>query len=166
VDDCRDLIPEGMHQRGLDNKIMRNRQLESYKGLKWKGELLELLYELARITGSSQKDAAWIKIRKRWDSRPAGTQGNKAITAGDVKHAIEYFRNQDGGEGESSSQRHTATRNISGMKWKAMQVRTEVKSMRKQKKACAPTMDKTWVKREARFCRTRSSRFFLLQKSL
>jgi hypothetical protein len=49
---------------------------------------------LARITGSLQRDEAWAKIREKWNGRSTGKNGNKAMTVGDVKFAIEFFRSQ------------------------------------------------------------------------
>ncbi|KAG9187099.1 hypothetical protein G6011_04970 [Alternaria panax] len=99
VTDCRALIPEDMLQRGANGKVAYNRELENYQTTR-KGEILELLYELAQMTGLSQKDAAWAKIRDKWDERPWGKDGYKAITVSDVKYAIHYFQCQGGGGAE------------------------------------------------------------------
>lgn len=80
-------------------------------GSKRKGEALELLYELAMMTGVSRRDEAWAKIKENFKSRKATTGEHKALTTGDVKFALGYFRNlpQDKGEpsdtvsGETSS---------------------------------------------------------------
>jgi hypothetical protein len=106
VNDCRDLIPEKMFQRATGGAVMRGRLLENYQGMP-KGRLLELLYELAQMSGKSRKKAAWTRIEERWEMRAAGKNGNKAFTAGDVKYAIGYFqfenlRRRGEGGGESS----------------------------------------------------------------
>ena len=107
INDCRDLIPKKMFQRATGGTVMRGRLLENYQGMP-KGRLLELLYELARMSGKSRKKAVWTRIEERWEMGAAGKNGNKAITAGDVKYAIEYFeieilRRQGKGGGESST---------------------------------------------------------------
>ncbi|RYO35971.1 hypothetical protein AA0113_g11486 [Alternaria arborescens] len=93
VDDCKDLIPDDMFERAPNRKPKRGGRLENFRG-SYKGELLEQLYKLARITGSLQRDEAWAKIRDKWNARSAGKNGNKAMTVGDVKFAIEFFRSQ------------------------------------------------------------------------
>lgn len=93
VDDCKDLIPDDMFERAPNRKPKRGGRLENFRG-SYKGELLEQLYKLARITGSLQRDEAWAKIREKWNARSAGKNGNKAMTVGDVKFAIEFFRSQ------------------------------------------------------------------------
>lgn len=93
MDDCKDLIPDDMFERAPNRKPKRGGRLENFRG-SYKGELLEQLYKLARITGSLQRDEAWAKIRDKWNARSAGKNGNKAMTVGDVKFAIEFFRSQ------------------------------------------------------------------------
>ncbi|KAI4911356.1 hypothetical protein J4E85_011265 [Alternaria conjuncta] len=100
--DCRVLIPEEMLQRHNNKKTIRSRELKSY-GKKRNGEVNELLYELAKITRMQRKDAAWAKIKENWTNRKAGTNGHKALSAGDVKSALDYFRNLPQGEGEESA---------------------------------------------------------------
>ncbi|KAL1801148.1 hypothetical protein ACET3X_001490 [Alternaria dauci] len=87
VNDCKDLISEDMFPRDSKQNPMRGSKLENHGGMR-KGELLELLYELARITGPSRRDAAWAKIREKWNARPPGKNGNKTLSIGDVSHGI------------------------------------------------------------------------------
>ena len=102
VQDCRDLIPVNMLQR--HNKIpTRKRGLQSY-GNNRNGEVLELLYELAKITRMQRKDDAWKIIKGHCADRPVRKDGDyKTLSAGDVKFALDYFRDVAQDEGELSA---------------------------------------------------------------
>jgi hypothetical protein len=71
VEDCRDLIPEKMLQRDSDKYLLRNRDMKMY-GPRGNGEALDLLYELAKITGTQLRGAAWAKIEESWQERRGG----------------------------------------------------------------------------------------------
>ncbi|KAI4676987.1 uncharacterized protein J4E84_009287 [Alternaria hordeiaustralica] len=101
VQDCRDLIPVNMLERY--NKIPnRNRELKRY-GTNRNGEVLELLYELAKITRMQRKDDAWKIIKGHCADRPMRKDGHKALSISDVKFALDYFRGLPQEEGEESA---------------------------------------------------------------
>ncbi|KAI4669622.1 uncharacterized protein J4E88_009904 [Alternaria novae-zelandiae] len=101
VQDCRDLIPNNMLERY--NKIPnRNRELKRY-GTNRNGEVLELLYELAKITRMQRKDDAWKIIKGHCADRPMRKDGHKALSISDVKFALDYFRDLLQDERESSA---------------------------------------------------------------
>ncbi|KAI4605772.1 hypothetical protein J4E83_010435 [Alternaria metachromatica] len=101
VRDCRDLIPFNMLQR--HNKIpIRSRELKSY-GTNGNGEVLKLLYELAKITRMQQKDDAWKIIKGHCADRPIRKNSYKALSISDVKFALDYFRDLLQDERESSA---------------------------------------------------------------
>ncbi len=102
VEDCRDLIPEEMLQRDSDKHPLRNRDMKMY-GPGRNGEVLELLYELAKITGIQLRDAAWAKIGENWKNRRGGRNGNKALSLRDAQYALDHFRNLRPNEGERST---------------------------------------------------------------
>ncbi|KAI4611098.1 uncharacterized protein J4E87_010617 [Alternaria ethzedia] len=104
VQDCRDLIPVNMLQR--HNKIpIRSRELKSY-GTNGNGEVLQLLYELAKITRMQRKDDAWKIIKGHCADRPMRKDGYKALSISDVKFALDYFRDLAQDEGEPSDSAH------------------------------------------------------------
>ena len=92
VTDTRTLVPEHMRPRGKLGEPL-NRALQNYGGNnRTRGRVLELLYQLARITKEERKDLAWAEIEKKWKSRRAGSEGGKALSDGDVMAALNYFR--------------------------------------------------------------------------
>jgi len=92
VTDTRTLVPEHMRPRGKLGEPL-NRALQNYgSNNRTRGRVLELLYELARITKEERKDLAWAEIEKKWKSRRAGSEDGKALSDGDVMAALNHFR--------------------------------------------------------------------------